>query len=208
MNEGQAEFLDSDLLRDAEATAQRAALAPEADELKTTRLPPLTPPPPPPQDLVTSGIPPLPIVFPPPAIAPSFPPAVTGPDASSTGTTRYVSKEEAPAGVPKPSWLRALLASTFPPPTGTGTKHAPPRSFHVSPHVAGTVCAVLGLAFALVALVTGLRGAPSEVSIAPVVVAATVLARTFIALGAGALSFGLFRMAERLLVPPPAPRQD
>jgi hypothetical protein len=50
--------------------------------------------------------------------------------------------------------------------------------------------------------VTGLRGAPSE-PIAPAVAACLVIARAFVALGAGALSFAMFRQAERLLVEEP-----
>ena len=57
----------------------------------------------------------------------------------------------------------------------------------------------LALAFAFVAMVTGLRGAPDDPSIAPVVAAALVLSHALVALGAGAFSFGLLRMAERLL---------
>ncbi len=54
--------------------------------------------------------------------------------------------------------------------------------------------------FAVVALVTGMRGAPTEAGIAPVVAAALVLARALVAVGAGALSFAMFLRAERLLV--------
>jgi hypothetical protein len=72
----------------------------------------------------------------------------------------------------------------------------------VSAQTAGAVFAALGLVFALVALVTGLRGAPSE-PIAPAVAACLVIARAFVALGAGALSFAMFRQAERLLVEEP-----
>jgi hypothetical protein len=190
MSEANAVFLDSELLHDAEATNQRPSLSPDGAELKTTRLPSITPPPP----LHTVGIPTLPPVSIPPA---TRPPAFVH-DANGTGTTRYMS--EPPVPTTKPSWLQALLTSTFPPPSAlphAGTK-AP-----ISMQTAGTVFAGMGLLFAIVALVTGLRGMPTESTEAPVVVAAFVIARTLVALGAGALSFAMFRQAERLLVQHP-----
>ena len=60
---------------------------------------------------------------------------------------------------------------------------------------------MLGLVFALFAMVTGLRGAPTD-PVAPVVAAALVVARAIVTVGAGALSFAMFRQAERLLVRP------
>ncbi len=185
MSEGNADFLDSGLLTDAEATNQRPALTPDGDELKTImRQPAMTPPPP-------MSMPPLPpVTFPPLTPAPSF--------AVEEGTTRYQS--EPPSAAPKPSWLQALLTTTFPPPGNV--RHAGTRA-PVSAQTAGTVFAVMGLVFALVALITGLRGVPSDTSVAPVVSAAYVLARALVALGAGALSFAMFRQAERLLVQEP-----
>jgi hypothetical protein len=56
MTEANTEFLDTDLLKEADATAQRAALSEAVEQLPTTRLPPLTPPPP---SLATAAIPPL-----------------------------------------------------------------------------------------------------------------------------------------------------
>jgi hypothetical protein len=97
-----------------------------------------------------------------------------------------------PAPPARPSWLTALLQSTFPPPATSRPA--------VSAHTAGTVFAIMGLVFALVALFTGLRGVPDEVAAAPMVTVAVILARALVALGAGALSFALFREAERLLV--------
>jgi hypothetical protein len=188
MTEVNAELLDSDLLRDAEATNQRPALvesAVEGDELKTTRLPPLTPPPPP--MTTTMMPPPMPPPFRPSAPAPTLPLEAVALD--------FPREPVAPG---KPSWLKALLTPTVPPPSPTraGTGLAPVRS-----DTAGAVLAGLGLVFALLALVTGLRGIP-DASVAPVVAAAVVLARALVTLGAGALSFMLFRSAERLLVGP------
>jgi hypothetical protein len=123
----------------------------------------------------------------------SIPPMTT--PSFSDGTTRY-----RPEPTAKPSWLRALLTTTFPPPGAASTG----SNAHLAHGVAGATCAVLGLAFAVVALVTGLRGAPTDMSMAPAVAAALIVARAFVAIGAGAFSFGCFRMAERLLVPPRA----
>jgi hypothetical protein len=180
MNEANAEYLDPDLLKDAEATNQRPALSSDGDELKTTRLPPLSPPPP-----AVSSMPPLPS-FPPPAMTPTF--------TLNEGPPRH---EAEPAS--KPSWLRALLTSTFPPPS---PERAAGAKAPVSTTAAGTIFAVLGLVFAAVSLVTGLKGAPSDPTVAPIVSAALVIARALVALGAGALCFGMFRQAERLLVKP------
>jgi len=186
MSEGTADFLDSGLLQDAEATNQRAALSAEGDELKTTRLPSMTPPPIP--TVAMAMLPP--VTFPPMAPAPSF--------ATDDGTTRY--RSEPPPATTKPSWLQALLTTTFPPPATlrNASAQAP-----VSMQTAGAVFAVMGLVFAIVALVTGLRGVPTDTGIAPVVAAAYVMARALVALGAGALSFAMFRQAERLLVHEP-----
>jgi hypothetical protein len=185
MSERNADFLDSELLKDAEATNQRPAMSPEGDELKTTRMPSMTPPPP------ALSMPPLPpITFPPASPAPSF--------AVDDGTTRY--RSEPPPASPKPSWLRALLTTTFPPPA---TQRDPSVKGPVSVQTAGTVFAVMGLVFAVVALVTGLRGVPSDTTVAPAVAAAFVVARAIVALGAGALSFAMLRQAERLLVHEP-----
>ena len=105
----------------------------------------------------------------------------------------------APPPAAKPSWLRALLTTTFPPP-GAMRNTNPDAPIRAS--TAGTIFAAMGLVFAIVALVTGLRGAPAE-PMEPVVAAATVIARALIALGAGALSFAMLRQAERLLVQEP-----
>ena len=174
MNAETAELLDSDLLKDAEATAQRPALAP-SDEIQTAvRLPAITPPPPAPATATM----PLPAV--------SFPP-------QSRVPTMPAHRPEVAAS--RPSWLQALLATTFPPPAAT----LDPEAARLARRRAGAGFVGLALAFAFVAMVTGLRGAPDDPSIAPVVAAALVLSHALVALGAGAFSFGLLRMAERLL---------
>jgi hypothetical protein len=190
MNEANSEFLDPDLLKEAEATQQRVALSPEGEEMTTTRLPPLTPPPPP---LQTTSVPPLPAAFPPPTPAPTFAAAH-----ASTAPVLGSTPPAAPAPHGRPSWLHALLTTTFPPPGAVNVNPEAP----IRASTAGTVFAVLGLVFAVVALVTGLRGAPTD-PIEPVVAAATVIARALLALGAGALSFAMLRQAERLLVQDP-----
>jgi len=178
MDEAKTDYLDSELLSDAEGGGPKPPdRSGDNDELKTVRRPALGPPPSPPASQR-----PQPTSLP-PASLPS----------TGEGRTRHTS-EPAP-GVGKPSWLRALLTTTFPPPVAPHPGARPP----ISAQTAGTVFAVLGLVFALLALVTGLRGAPSE-PLAPAVAACLVIARAFVALGAGALSFAMFRQAERLLV--------
>jgi hypothetical protein len=88
-----------------------------------------------------------------------------------------------------------LLDSTFPMPTATPD----PQARRMARRTAGAVCVGLALAFALVAMITGLRGAPDDPSLVPATAAALVIARALVAIGAGAFSFGLLRMAERLL---------
>jgi hypothetical protein len=184
MTEAKSDSLDPELPSEAEATRQRPALSGDGDDLKTTRLPPLTPltPLPPP----AANLRPLPH---------PVPPAVR---LSSSGESRLPAQ--------KPSWLRALLVSTFPSPTTAGRAPSGGRAdAPIRAQTAGAVYAGLGIVFAVASLVTGLRGAPSE-TLAPGVAAALVIARALIALGAGALSFAMFRQAERLLVQDPPPK--
>lgn len=184
MNHANAEVLDSELLSDAESTSQHAALAPLAptggDELKTTRLPPITPPPP--AQFVTASLPPLASAFPLPPL----------PSPTHEASTRH--RSAAPPAVSRPSWLRGLLATTFPPPAAAPEAQAS----WMTRRSAGVACVGLGLMFALVAMISGLRGAPGDGNLAPAVAAALVVAHAVVALGAGGLSFGLLRMAERL----------
>jgi len=181
MQDESAEMLDSNLLRDAESTSQHVAVAPSGDELMTMRLPPATPPPPP-MHFATTSTQPLPASFPPPARVP-----VVG-----DGAAYYRS---APPAASRPTWLRALLDSTFPLPTATPD----PSARRMARRTAGAVCVGLALAFTLVAMITGLRGAPDDAAMAPTVAAALVISRALVAVGSGAFSFGLLRMAERLL---------
>lgn len=174
------ELLDPELVKDAESTSQRAALeigASVAEELATIRLPPATPPPP--AYLATGPMPALTDPFPPPSKVPSM----------NAGSTHH---RVAP---PRPSWLQALLTTTFPP----AAPGADPEVTQRARRNAAAACVGFALAFALVAMITGLRGAPDDPTIAPAVAAALVLAHALVALGAGAFSFGLLRMAERLL---------
>jgi hypothetical protein len=187
MNEIKSDYLDSELLKEADAgTPQPLDLSAENDELKTIKRLAISPPSSPPAS--PRG---QPVSLP--------PPAPVSPSAKGEGGARH-SSEAAPV-VSRPSWLRNLLTTTFPPP-GPAPVRAPGVRLPIRPQTAGTVFAVLGLVFAVVALVTGLRGAPSE-TVAPAVAASLVIARAVVALGAGALSFAMFRQAERLLVDEP-----
>lgn len=199
MNDANAEMLDSDLLADAESTSQHASLAPLAgDELKTTRLPPITPPPPPlTAQFVTTSLPPLASAFP----LPSAPPL------NHEATTRYRAEAPPAPSVPnRPSWLRGLLATTFPPPAAPAALPGAHAQQTVR-RAAGAACIGLALVFALVAMLSAFRGAPADHTLAPIVAASLVLMHALIALGAGTFSFCLLRMAERLLEGTPgAPR--
>lgn len=64
---------------------------------------------------------------------------------------------------------------------------------------AGAVLALLGIAAAVVAMVTGLRGIPQDPATPETVVVAVLLARALIAVGAGTFSYAMFRMTERLV---------
>ena len=136
---------------------------------------------------MTTSMPPL----------PSFPPATPPPTFTMQHAPQRTPSETVLEG--KPSWLRNLLTTTFPPP-GMPIQANPDAPIRAS--TAGAVFAGMGLFFALVALITGLRGAPAEI-MPPVVAASLIVARALIALGAGALSFAMFRQAERLLVQEP-----
>jgi hypothetical protein len=157
---------------------------------------------------VTAAIPPLSASFVPPPVAPLAParssappaplskvtpaaPVTPAADVSMEGTTRY---QHEPLPVSKPSWFKALLASTFPPPAAVPGEYA---TAAVRRRLVVT-CVGFSLFFAAVALVTGLRAAPVDPTLSPVVVAAIVLGRAVVAVGAGAFSYGLLRMAERL----------
>jgi hypothetical protein len=210
------EFIDSELLKDADSadsTNQRPALKVEGEDLKTTRFNGVLP--------VASGSGPLPSFpapaeaeyalpapaypMPPPTLpreAPMHPSAAPAPAPSSQSaeTTAPRARLHMPPNPPKPSWLRALLTTS-----PSDTERRANAGGLVSPHVAGAIFAALGLLFAGVALITGLRGAPTDWQLSPVVAAALVIARALVALGAGALSFAMLRQAERLLVRTPDP---
>jgi hypothetical protein len=185
MNEIKSDYLDSELLKDADAgTPQALDLPGENDELKTIKRLAISPPSSPPASQRGQSV----------SVPPPAPLSIS---VKGEGAARHPS-EPAP-DVSKPSWLRNLLTTSFPPPAPV---RAPGVHLPISPQTAGTVFAVLGLLFAVLALVTGLRGAPPE-TLAPAVAASLVIARAVVALGAGALSFAMFRQAERLLVDEP-----
>jgi hypothetical protein len=130
MEEANSDFLDSDLLRDAEATNQRPALSPEGEEVTTsTVLPPPSPHPPP----VAHVPPPLPARASHHSLPlPSFPP----PDVAPMGVapTGGVPGESAPAEVapqnpmaPLPSFaFQAHVETPPPPPAASVAPPAPP----------------------------------------------------------------------------------
>lgn len=93
---------------------------------------------------------------------------------------------------PKPSWFRALLTTTSPPPAPLAVELLAVR------RMVAIGCVLAACAFAIIALVFAFRPAPSLDTMQPVVAATVVLTRALLAIGAGALTYGLLRMAERL----------
>ncbi|HEV3192298.1 MAG TPA: hypothetical protein VGY54_17420 [Polyangiaceae bacterium] len=94
---------------------------------------------------------------------------------------------------PKTSWWRALIASTMPPP-GRSSLATDPRAVD---RAVALVCGATGLFLFLIALIIGLREAPSQPSVAASVAVAVVIARVLLALAVLAIGAMFLRMAER-----------
>jgi hypothetical protein len=186
MNEANIDVvLDPDATKDGEQSMQRvtAAAAAVEDRLPTTRLPPIAPPP-----LRPPSIPPG--VLAPPGIAstrnsPTLPPVGRPLDPTAKFPTDTVRP-------PKPSWFRALLTTTSPPPA------AEPLDSGAVRRTVAVGCVAAACAFAVIALVFAFRSPPALGTMPPVVAATVVLAHAFLAIGAGSFSYGLLRVAERL----------
>jgi|HubBroStandDraft_1064217.scaffolds.fasta_scaffold71570_1 hypothetical protein len=161
----------------------RPSGAPE-DHLQTTRLPAISPPPP----GLFSSSPPSAVV----AVAPRLP-------SFDPSSGESIAPPSSITDVPpvRPSWLRGLLTTTFPP--------ARAEILTVDERVlrrrTGSIAAVLALALVIASLVVGLRAAPAA---EPAVAATVVAVRAAMALGLLAFAFALIRTAERLffVVPP------
>jgi hypothetical protein len=178
--------LEPDVTKEGIAPSERPAAAAE-DPLPITRLPPIAPPPMRASMPSVSTSAPLPRPSPPVSL-----PSATG---SLETTTRFPPESGEQA---KPSWFRALLTSTSPPPAMTA---ADSEALVLRRSVA-VGCVVAACAFAIIALIFAFRP-PALTSALPPVVAATVIVATAIqAVGAGALSYGLLRIAERLFAVP------
>ncbi len=166
--------------------AQAAAAEPGNDADKTTQLPSLAPlapdAPPAIENLETFKMQPLPAQDP----LPRFEDSVT------------IHRSEPPPPAARPSWIKSLLVTSFPPPGVTPS----PDQVRLTKRALGAVLALLGLAAAVVALVTGLRGIPEDPQTPETVVVAVLLARALIAVGAGVFSFAMFRMTEKLVTDP------
>jgi hypothetical protein len=200
MDEAKTEFVEKDAGKDADSTAQHSPVPPAAadEQLATTRMPPLTPPPPlaalpPPARSVSQPPPPSPSLpsigaLPPLPRPPSFPPA------SPALAPAFSAMQQPPA--PRTSWWGALVASTVPPP-GSAVARAAERDVHKR---IGGACAGSGIALVLVGLIVGLHGVPADPTMAPVVMASTLVVRGLLALGVLAFAYGLLRMAERFYV--------
>jgi hypothetical protein len=203
MNEANIDVvLDPEVTKEGEATAQRSAIdsseesagvlparrpiAAAEERLPATRLPPIAPPPMRPPSVPPGALPPSVIVS--SRNTPTLPPQSA--PAPLEATTKYLPETGA-----KPSWFRALLSTTSPPPA---TVEVDPYGVRRSVAVG---CVVAACAFAAIALVFAFRPPPSLGTMQPVVAATVVIAHALQALGAGALSYGLLRIAERMSSP-------
>jgi hypothetical protein len=194
MNEANIDVvLDPDVSKEGEASAKRSNLALAEDHLPTTRLPPIAPPP-----IRPPSIPPTAVG----SIAsssrntPTLPPQSAAPTLEAT--TRY---RQDSVVQQKPSWFRALLTSTSPPPA-YAVEHDPVR------RAVAVGCVVAAFAFAVIALAFAFRSPPSIGTMQPAVAASVVIAHALLAIGSGALGFGLLRIAERLLAAPAGPHSQ
>jgi hypothetical protein len=195
MSEGSIDVvLDPDVTKEGDSAIPRAATATAnataEDRLPVSRLPPIAPPP-----LRPPSVPPG--VLPPPGVVssrntPTVPPQ-GGRDVGRVppeAAPRYPSEEAPP---PKPSWFRALLTTTSPPPAPAEyDPHSLRRTIAVG-------CVAAACVFAVIALMFAFRAPPSLGTMQPVVAATVVLAHALLAIGAGALTYGLLRIGERLL---------
>jgi hypothetical protein len=191
MNEANIDVvLDPEATKEGEATAKGSGITATEERppaAPAARLPPITPPPLRPPSVPPGNLPPSVVVS--SRNTPTVPPQ-SGPAPLET-TQKYLPETGA-----KPSWFRALLSTTSPPPAAAveGDPYAVRRSVAVG-------CVVAACAFAGIALFFAFRPAPSLGTMQPVVAAVVVLAHAFLALGAGALSYGLLRIAERMSAP-------
>jgi hypothetical protein len=185
MDESNADVvLDPDATSPGEPSSQSAAIAATAapeDRLPTTRLPPITPPP-----LRPPSVPPPPPPMPAGGLSsretPTVPPSGRPP--TTEGAGRYAMEA---VQAPKPSWFRALLTTTSPPPAPTDSR----RSVVLG-------CVLAACAFAAIALILAFRSPPYLEAMPPLVAATVLLTHAMLAIGAGALTYGLLRIAERV----------
>jgi hypothetical protein len=145
--------------------------------------------------LLTTRLPPM---TPPPLRPASVPPSSPPPPFAPSGTYRSDTG-------PRSSWWRALLTATFPPQAVAPA----PTDDRVFRKRLGATCAGMALGFVILALALGLRGV--EPAYTPVVSAALIVSRSFVALGFLAFGHSLLRMAERFFtgrLPPPSSSSD
>jgi hypothetical protein len=165
---------DQDITKVSDSTAPRPAAAVEAEDLPTEHIPALT------------RLPPISL---PPLRPPMSPPAATV----------------------LPSPLPPAQMPTLPPknpPMMDAARRFRPDSSRPSEYDAlgarravAVGCVVAACAFATIALIFAFRPPPSLGTMPPIQAASVVLANAILSLGAGALGYGLLRMAERLSAP-------
>jgi len=92
---------------------------------------------------------------------------------------------------PKGNWWRSLIASTLPPPARS------PTDQRFVDRAVAFLCSAVALVLLLVALLIGLRDAPSQSLVPASVAAAVVIARALLAVAVLAVAAMFLRMAER-----------
>jgi len=152
------------------------------------------------EHLATARLPPLRRPLPPPR-TPSQPPA----GASSVQPTSGASPAPHAIRPPPSRWWRSLLESTFPPAVPEGPEPGAGRHRTGDAYL-GAACAAIGLVLLLPALVLGVRQAPSQTLLPPVVAAAEIVARALVVLGLLVAGLAFLRTAERFFSRTEGPR--
>jgi hypothetical protein len=187
MNEANIDVvLDPDVTKEGDVSVERAAIAAAEERLPTNRLPPIAPPPLRPPSVPPGALPPAGGVS--SRNTPTVPPQ--GGRLPFESVARFGAESAPPQ---KPSWFRALLTTTSPPPAPT---EYDPQALRRTVAVG---CVAVACVFAVLSLTFAFRAPPSLGTMQPVVAATVVLAHAALAIGAGALTYGLLRIAERLM---------
>jgi hypothetical protein len=185
-------------MNEAKGPSASDAPAEREDHLPTTRLPPISPPPG--GGRRTASAPPSGSLAP---AAEGDPPQLEAPlHQGSRKRGSLWQTVRAFFGVQMRIAPRSTATWTREPPVERPLQRTivdPMRHARTVRRQVGSASAILGLALAVAGLVIALRGIPADESLAPVVMAALIVARAFASLAVVAFGFGLIRLGERLL---------